>query len=55
MIEQSTSSKNAVFLLQSQRNTTTIYHFQASIEGGPSIQNQISQIHNFQFSTVVER
>ena len=55
MIEQSTSTKNAAFLLQSQRNTTTVYHFQASIEGGPSIQNQISQIHNFQFSTVVER
>ena len=55
MIEQSTSTKNAAFLLQSQRNTTTVYHFQASIEGGPSIQNQMSQIHNFQFSTVVER
>ena len=55
MIEQSTSSKNAAFLLQSQRNTTAVYHFQASIEGGPSIQNQMTQIHNFQFSSVIEK
>ena len=55
MMEQTTSTKNAAFLLQSQRNTTTVYHFQASIEGGPSIQNQMSQIHNFQFSTIIER
>ena len=55
MIEQVTSTKNSAFLLQSQRNTTTVYHFQASIEGGPSIQNQMSHIHNFQFSTIVER
>lgn len=55
MIEQTTSTKNAAFLLQSQRNTTAVYHFQASIEGGPSIQNQMSQVHNFQFSTIIER
>lgn len=55
IIEQTTSTKNAAFLLQSQRNTTSVYHFQASIEGGPSIQNQMSQIHNFQFSTIIER
>ena len=55
MIEQSTSTKNSAFLLQSQRNTTAVYHFQASIEGGPSIQNQMTQIHNFQFSSVIEK
>lgn len=55
IIEQTSSTRNAAFLLQSQRNTTAVYHFQASIEGGPSIQNQISQIHNFQFSSIIER
>lgn len=55
MIEQTTTTNKSAFLIQSQRNTTTVYHFQASIEGGPSIQNQMSHIHNFQFSTVVER
>lgn len=54
-IEQTTSTKNAARLLQSQSNTTAVYHFQASIEGGPSIQNQMLQNHTFQFSSVVER
>ena len=55
ILEQTTSTKNAARLLQSQSNTTAVYHFQASIEGGPSIQNQMLQIHAFQFSSVVER
>ena len=55
LLEQTTSTKNAARLLQSQSNTTSVYHFQASIEGGPSIQNQMLQNHTFQFSSVVER
>ena len=54
MIEQSTSSKNAAFLLQSQRNTTAVYHFQASIEGGPSIQNQMTQFITFNFHLLLK-
>lgn len=55
ILEQKTVTKNPARILQSQSNTTSVYHFQASIEGGPSIQNQMLQIHNFQFSSVVER
>ena len=54
-MEQTSSTKNAARLLQSQSNTTAVYHFQASIEGGPSIQNQMLQIHAFQFSSIIER
>ena len=55
IMEQTSSTKNAARLLQSQSNTTAVYHFQASIEGGPSIQNQMLQIHSFQFSSVIEK
>jgi hypothetical protein len=55
IMEQTSSTKNAARLLQSQSNTTAVYHFQASIEGGPSIQNQMLQVHAFQFSSVIER
>ena len=55
IMEQTSSTKNGAHLLQSQSSTTAVYHFQASIEGGPSIQNQMLQIHAFQFSSVVER
>ncbi|KAA9029134.1 hypothetical protein [Niallia endozanthoxylica] len=55
MIEQSSATTNAARLLQSQSSTTAVYHFQAAIEGGPSIQNQIVQTHAFQFSSVIER
>ena len=55
IIEQTSTTKNPARILQSQSNTTAVYHFQASIEGGPSIQNQMVQVHAFQFSSVVER
>ena len=55
IMEQTSSTKNAARLLQSQSSTTAVYHFQASIEGGPSIQNQMLQIHSFQFSSVIEK
>ncbi|WP_428910864.1 hypothetical protein [Niallia sp. Krafla_26] len=55
IIEQTTTTKNSARLLQSQSNTTAIYHFQAAIEGGPSIQNQMVQVHAFQFSSLIER
>ena len=51
-IRQSASALSPTYLLQSQSNTTAIFHFQGSIKGGPSIQNQIVQNHSYQFSTV---
>ncbi len=55
ILEQTTVARNPARLLQSQSSTTAVYHFQSSIEGGPSIQNQMVQIHAFQFSSVIER
>lgn len=55
IMEQKSSLKNGAHLLQSQSSITSVYHFQASIEGGPSIQNQMLQTHAFQFSSIVER
>jgi hypothetical protein len=52
LLEQHTSTEGAARLLQSQSSSTAVYHFQASIEGGPTIQNQMLQIHSFQFSSV---
>ena len=54
IMEQTSSTKNAARLLQSQSNTTAVYHFQASIEGGPSIQNQMLQIHVFNFHLLLK-
>jgi len=55
LMEQSTKTEDVATVLQSQSNTTSVYHFQASIEGGPSLQNQMVQVHAFQFSSVFER
>ena len=54
-IVQNTSTPSPAYLLQSQSNTTAIFHFQGSIKGGPSIQNQISQVHSYQYSTVISK
>ncbi len=54
-IEQNTSTLHPAYLLQSQSNSTAIFHFQGSIKGGPSIQNQISQVHSYQYSTVISK
>lgn len=54
-IVQNTSTPGPAYLLQTQSNTTAIFHFQGSIKGGPSIQNQISQVHSSQYSTVISK
>lgn len=54
-IEQNASTLHPAYLLQSQSNSTAIFHFQGSIKEGPSIQNQISQVHSYQYSTVISK
>jgi hypothetical protein len=50
---QTTSVSGPAHVLQSQTTTNAVFHFQGSIEGGPTIQNQMSQTHTSQFSAVV--
>jgi hypothetical protein len=52
---QNTSTSRPSYLLQSQSNSTAVFHFQGSIKGGPSIQNQISQVHSYQYTTVISK
>ena len=53
--EQNTNTSSPSHLLQAQGKTNAVFQFQASIEGGPSLQNQITQRHSFQYSTVISR
>jgi hypothetical protein len=53
--EQNTNTSDPSHLLQAQGKTNSFFHFQASIEGGPSLQNQITQRHSFQFSSAISR
>ncbi len=53
--ESTTSTSGAAHVLQAQSTTNAVFHFQGSIEGGPSLQNQISQTHSYQFSTAVSK
>lgn len=55
IIEQSTVTSSPAYVLQAQNTTNTIFHFQGSIEGGPTIQNQISQTNSYQFSTAITK
>lgn len=52
---QTTSVAGPSIFLQSQTSTSAVFHFQGSIKGGPTIQNQMSQNHTSQFSAAVSR
>ncbi len=52
---QSTSTEESAYILQAQRNTNAVGHFQAEIKNGPSIQHQFSQNHSYQFSTAISK
>ncbi len=52
---QSTSTSGPAYVLQAQNTTDAIFHFQGSIKGGPTIQNQIAQTHFYQFSAAVSK
>ena len=53
--EQSTTTTGPAHVLQARNTTNAVAHFQGSIQGGPTIQGQILQTHDFQFSTVISR
>ena len=53
--EQSTTTTGPAHVLQARNTTNAVAHFQGSIKGGPTIQGQILQTHDFQFSTVISR
>jgi hypothetical protein len=53
--DQSTSTAGPAHMVQAQRTTDAVFQFQGSIEGGPSLQNQMLQHHSFQFSSTIPR
>lgn len=52
---QEVAVKNPSYVFMGQRKTTAVFSFEASIEGGPSIQNQIVQDHTNQATVVIEK
>ncbi len=52
---QDTTTTGPTKLVQKQSSINATFHFQGSIEGGPSLQQQINQNHSFQFSTAVSK
>ncbi len=54
-LAQQTSTTDSAYLMQTQSNRDVIFHFQVSIKNGPSIQNQMAQIHSYQFTSTVSK
>lgn len=52
---QEVAVKNPTYVFLGQRKSTAVFSFEASIEGGPSLQNQIVQDHTSQVSVDIEK
>jgi len=51
---QETTVSGPSTITQSQRNTDVVFHFQASIKNGPSLQHQFVHNHSYQFQNVYQ-
>lgn len=52
---QSTETSGPATLIQGTNTSGAVFHFQGSIKGGPTIQNQLAQVHQVQLNITLPR